>query len=192
MTENKGVDPLLRAFAAVAARHPHVRLVLKGLDCLWDSGKLFEKIAKDISPAEMALIQPRLAYHGGLLPLDAMARFYALADAYVSPYAGEAFNLPVLEAAACGLPVICTAGGSTDDFTDPSFTLPIKAQVLPGPDPDCHHLAIEIESLAAQMLRVIEDPAYCAGARVAGPRWVSERFTWKHAVDKLLRVLLNQ
>ena len=36
----------------------------------------------------------------------------------MSSYRGEGFNLPVLEAMACGLPVVVTSGGATDDFCD--------------------------------------------------------------------------
>ena len=43
------------------------------------------------------------------------------ADVYVSPYHAEGFNLPVLEAVACGIPVVVSAGGSTEDFTHPAF-----------------------------------------------------------------------
>jgi hypothetical protein len=38
------------------------------------------------------------------------------------------------------------------------------------------------------MQTVIEQPALIAKARLAGPHFVSEKFTWKHAVDKLLDV----
>jgi glycosyltransferase involved in cell wall biosynthesis len=36
---------------------------------------------------------------------ETMAALYNAADAYVSPYISEAFNMPVLEAMACGVPV---------------------------------------------------------------------------------------
>ena len=107
---------------------------------------------------------------------------------------GEAFNLPVLEAAACGLPVICTKGGPTDEFTNSEFALPINAELCrevgptgePGMffNPDQDHLTALMET-------VIEDDEWRKRARLAGPAWVSSRYTWKHAVDKLLPVLLD-
>lgn len=38
------------------------------------------------------------------------------ADAYLSPYSAEGFNLPALEAVAVGTPAIVTAGGPTDEY----------------------------------------------------------------------------
>ncbi len=45
-----------------------------------------------------------------------LASLYKACDCLVHPYRGEGFALPVLEAMACGLPVIVTAGGATRDF----------------------------------------------------------------------------
>jgi glycosyltransferase involved in cell wall biosynthesis len=45
-----------------------------------------------------------------------MASLYTACDVLVHPYRGEGFCLPVLEARACGLPVIATGGGATDPF----------------------------------------------------------------------------
>ena len=45
-----------------------------------------------------------------------MNLLYNIADLYISPYRGEGFNMPVLEAMSVGLPVLVSAGGSTDDF----------------------------------------------------------------------------
>ena len=45
-----------------------------------------------------------------------MAALYRACDVLVHPYRGEGFAMPVLEAMACGLPAIVTAGGPTDEF----------------------------------------------------------------------------
>jgi glycosyltransferase involved in cell wall biosynthesis len=55
-----------------------------------------------LSDAEKRTIEPRLHYHGNTLSFGDMALMYQMADAYVSPYFSEGFNMPVLEAAACG------------------------------------------------------------------------------------------
>ena len=45
-----------------------------------------------------------------------------VADAYVTPYRAEGFNLPALEAIACGTPLIVTCGGATGNFCNDDVT----------------------------------------------------------------------
>ncbi len=193
-TDRKGIRPLLKAFAAVVDKYPHARLVLKGSELFYSSrDEIAEASQVVLSDAEKAKVLPRLIYGGNQLSFAQIAELYQAADAYVSPYLAEGFNLPVLEAAACGLPVICTAGGPTDDFTNPDFaltieskfrTLEVEGENLFILDPDWKHLIQLMQTL-------IEQPAFTAKARLAGPRFVSENFTWKHAVDKLLDVMIG-
>ena len=65
---------------------------------------------------------------------DEMAALYRACDVLVHPYRGEGFAMPVLEAMACGLPVIDTAGGPTDEFCPPDAGWRIRSrrQALPG------------------------------------------------------------
>jgi glycosyltransferase involved in cell wall biosynthesis len=189
ISKNKGIVQLLRAFASVARRHSHARLILKGLNSFYSSDQQLGSALKQLTDAESEIIRPRVLFQGGMLSMEMIWQLYAMADAYVSPYSAEGFNLPVLEAAACGLPVICTAGGPTDDFVDPSFALPIDAKLAPGPEEGFVHFEIDMQSLERQMLRVIDHAKYCDAASAAAPSWVRERFTWGHAIDKLLRVL---
>jgi glycosyltransferase involved in cell wall biosynthesis len=121
-----------------------------------------------------------------------MAQLYQTADAYVSPYAAEGFNMPVLEAIASGLPVICTAGGPTDDFTSPEFALRIDSTIVSTPigEEQGKVLAVNFDSLVAHMHRVIEQPEISARARTAGPAFVAHGFTLQIVVDKLLKLLL--
>jgi glycosyltransferase involved in cell wall biosynthesis len=195
MTGNKGMRLLLKAFAAVAARHPQSKLMLKGLDAFFGSQELLAKnTGADLTPDDLALIRPRMHYQGGILPIEEVALLYQMADAYVAPYFGEGFALPVLEAIACGCPVICTGGGSTDDFTNADVALRIESHLksVPSHAEQGETLTMQVpdmDSLIRQMLTVIEQPAYAARARSAGPKFVNENFTWKLVVDRLLEVL---
>ena len=192
MSRNKGVAPLLKAFAAVSERHPEARLLLKGSDRLYPSQDQVTLIAREtLTPAEAARVEPRIIYVGQAVDAVQMARFYQAADAYVSPYLAEGFNLPVLEAAACGLPVLCTRGGPTDDFTDPAFALPIDSTLTPvvKNGETRYVLAPNLDHLIARMEEVLRRPELAVRARAEGPGHVSARFTWARVTDELLRVL---
>ena len=59
----------------------------------------------------------QLELNGDVIVVDAVAEadlpiFYSAADLYVTPSLIEGFGLPVLEAMACGTPVVCSNAGS--------------------------------------------------------------------------------
>jgi glycosyltransferase involved in cell wall biosynthesis len=185
----KGIDILLKAFAQIASRYPQARLLLKGLDNVYASQDDLVEILNSLTEAEKYLVIPKLIYDGRILSFASCIQLYQLADAYVSPYRAEGFNLPVLEAAACGLPVICTQGGPTDDFTHSDFTLTIESEMTPRVlpkigehwvlEPDCEHLVV-------QMTEVIENHHFRVRAKQLGPAFVGEQFTWGKVTDRLL------
>jgi glycosyltransferase involved in cell wall biosynthesis len=116
-TFNKGLDLVIQAFAKLAAIKPRQRLIIKGLDAIY--GNAISNIARlsDVQAAVAALIaKGQVLYIGSDLSDAQMDELYRLADTYVTPYRAEGFNIPALEAAARGLQVIATEGGSTDDF----------------------------------------------------------------------------
>ena len=192
MTGNKGIALLLKAFINVAQRHPQTRLVLKGLNGLYDSKGRLKQLVGALTTDEMRILEPRLIWLENTLGFADMAQLYQAADAYVSPYLAEGFNMPVLEAAACGTLVICTRGGATDDFTTPEFTLQIdsRAQRLKQESGLFYHFRQpSFEHLLHQMYTAIDSPDICARARQAGPAFVTERFTWQQVTARLLATL---
>lgn len=191
VTPNKGLDVLLDALAIVSQLHPEVRLVIKGLDKLYGSDKLLAEVQGRLRPQGIAQVRPRIRYWGDVTGMADMAIMYNLADAYVAPYRAEGFCLPILEAAACGIPVICTAGGSSDDFVNNDFALRIVShpgQVMSDEGPVLQ-LEPNVGHLVELMTHVIEQPEVARVAREAGPKFVQANFTWRHAVDRLLKVL---
>jgi glycosyltransferase involved in cell wall biosynthesis len=189
MTDNKGIDLLLRAFAQVAGTHPGARLVLKGADDLYASRARVQYMLDALLRAEREAVASRLVYLGDRRSAREMADLLRAADVYVAPYLAEGFNLPVLEAAACGVPAICTAGGATDDFVAPSFAWRIRSR--PGTvRTDLGFVGEvmepEVEHLIELMRQAASDPD--AGRRMgaAGAAQVAREFTWDRVTERLV------
>ncbi|HEY5430163.1 MAG TPA: glycosyltransferase, partial [Solirubrobacteraceae bacterium] len=112
----KGPDILLEAFKRAFPGRADVTLVIKdfGADSVYrDADRtVFREWADSGS-------LPRIELLGGDLPAAELAALYRSCDVLVHPYRGEGFGMPVLEAMACGLPVIVTGGGPTDEFCPP-------------------------------------------------------------------------
>jgi glycosyltransferase involved in cell wall biosynthesis len=193
MTENKGVDLLLKAFAEVCRFIPHARLILKGMDPLYRSKDRLAAMLQALPPSDAQIVADRLTYFGRPFPHEQMARLYAAADVYVSPYRAEGFNLPVLEAAACGVPVICTGGGATDDFVIDDFARKIRSQKISTwlNGEEIFGLEPSEEHLRELMIAVGQDGAWRQHAGEAAAVHVKSKFTWDHAVNALMRSLFG-
>jgi len=191
MTWNKGVGPLLAAFAAHRRRHPNAVLLLKGGDALYGN-KLEPALAEAARlRAEAASGEFRAAvrYLSQSLTQDEMRRVYGAADAYVSPYRAEGFNLPALEAMAAGLPLIVTAGGATDDFCPPERGFRVRAELTP------HALGVALEPdvahLIEQMARVAGDAALRADVGALAREWALEHYSWASVTARLASLMLG-
>jgi glycosyltransferase involved in cell wall biosynthesis len=191
MTGNKGIDLLFRGFAEVSRTYPNAFLLLKGIDPLYKSSAFLSENMKVLSPADRERVEARMIYFGGSFRLKKMAQLYQAADAYVSPYRAEGFNLPVLEAAASGIPLICTGGGATDDFVTEVFARKIESKKVSGryDGQEVFRLEPNLEHLIALMGSAIEEHSWRVTASTAGPAHVRANLTWDHVVDMLLRKL---
>ncbi len=122
----KGPDLLLKAYLENFTAADDVCLVIKdfGGQGIY-AGQTFE--AK-IRAAQSKPNAPEILYLNEELPPGDLPGLYTACDCLALPYRGEGFGLPVLEAMACGLPVIVTAGGATDDFVRDDFGWRIPSQ----------------------------------------------------------------
>jgi len=114
--DRKGVDVLLAAYQRAFRRADDVALTIKDAN----TQTLYKGQTRGAEIQALAARGdvPRIEYSDAVFPDAAMAQLFRAADCLVLPYRGEGFALPVLEAMACRLPVIVTAGGATDDFVD--------------------------------------------------------------------------
>jgi glycosyltransferase involved in cell wall biosynthesis len=153
----KDLPTLVRAFAALAAELPHT-LVLAGL-AGWGSDELAGAVA-----ASGAAERIRLT---GYVPERDKAALLSGADLLVYPSRYEGFGLPVLEAMACGTPVVTTTGGSLPEVAGDA------ALLVPPGDP---------EQLAAAVLKLLGDQAAWADQARRG-RARAASFTWERCAD---------
>jgi glycosyltransferase involved in cell wall biosynthesis len=124
----KGADILLDAYRAAFTRDDDVTLVVKdfGRGGPYQPQEAEERVramAADPGGPRVHFVRDRLS--------DAdIPRLYASADCLVHPYRGEGYGMTVVEAMACGLPVIVPEGGATADFCDARTALLVPSHRL--------------------------------------------------------------
>jgi len=117
LQDRGGIQYLIRAYFEEFTDKDNVELTLKinpayGIP---DLNKLIEELVPKKEYKTVPDRLPKLNINTNNIPYDKMVDLYNSATVFVSPTRAEAFNLPCLEALACGLPVITTNyGGQTD------------------------------------------------------------------------------
>ena len=120
-----GLDHLVRACAILASQGHRFSLVIGG------SGPLREELEADIARYNLT----ETVHLVGRIPEELLPLYYAAADCFVlSTRSLECFGLIVLEAFACGTPVIATPVGSIPEvmgkFFDGWLTVDTSAKAM--------------------------------------------------------------
>jgi glycosyltransferase involved in cell wall biosynthesis len=119
----KNLRTLVRAFALVKQRIPGVKLLKVGSPRFpQERQKLLALIAK-------LDLQHDVLFFDCVSDEDLPA-FYNAADVFVMPSLYEGFGLPLLEAMACGTPVVCARAASLPEVVDSSGVLVDPQDVL--------------------------------------------------------------
>jgi len=98
----KNLDTLLRAYAQLPSR-PEVKLVLAGAKG-WQTSPLY-RMLEGLELKDDVILP-------GFVPNDELSMWYGAAAAFVYPSLYEGFGLPLVEAMACGTPVIAASATS--------------------------------------------------------------------------------
>ena len=150
----KNIDILIRAFSGLRRREslPH-RLVLVGA-----KGWMYESLFRLVR--ELG-VEEAVDFAGYVRPED-LPLWYNAADLLALPSAYEGFGLPLIEAMACGLPAVVSAGGALEEVGG-SACLTVESG--------------SAEALQAAMARILGDPELRASLREAGLER-AKGFTW--------------
>jgi len=151
----KNLTGLLDAFARLAP-HTDAELVIVG-----GQGWLYDDALARVATLGLA---GRVRF-AGFVPDEELPRWYNAASVFVYPSLYEGFGLPPLEALACGVPTVTSAGTAMAEVVG-------DAALLADPrDP---------AALAAAIGRALDDTALRAALRAAGPRR-AVTFAWARA-----------
>jgi hypothetical protein len=185
----KGHDVLLAAWRAAFAGREDVVLVVKGVGAS-DTYRQSER--EDLLQHAASGELPRLVLIEEDLDEREMAGLFRACDVLVHPYRGEGFGMPVLEAMACGLPTIVTAGGPTDEFCPLTAGWRIRATRVEldvervGPFDTLGHpwlLEPDVEHLAELMREVAAD-AQERARRGAAARRAAQSHGWDRIAER--------
>jgi glycosyltransferase involved in cell wall biosynthesis len=158
----KNLPGLLRAFREVRNAHEsNLRLVVAGKAAWLESE--FVRALEDDDLAGSVLTT-------GFVDAKDLPALYSGAEAFVFPSFEEGFGLPVLEAMACGVPVVASAIPSIREIAG-------EAAVMIDPH--------EPGSIARGILRALNDPELHAALRSAG-QVRAKKFSWKAAARATL------
>ncbi|MEM7203461.1 MAG: glycosyltransferase [Planctomycetota bacterium] len=186
----KGIDLVLRQVLQPPDARANACLVVKPLGgqhsyAGHELGALLQRV-RDQRPDDVLILDDEL-------DAAALAAVYRACDLLVHPYRGEGFGLPVLEARACGVPTVTTAGGSTADFCEGGgcLAVPAERRLVSIAEP-CVSRPFVLEPDPAGLAEALRDalrrlPDLRQAARAAAPG-VRAQYSWAAAAKALERL----
>ena len=168
---NKGIDVLLDAMARLAERGTAARLLLVGGSFYRDTRLQEDRLRERAASLGLG---DRVRFVGRLLPAE-VARLMAESAVVVLPSRAESFGAVLVEALACGTPVVATRCGGPEDIVTEEV-----GELVPVGD---------AEALAEAIARVLGDPGRYDRDRLR--RYALSRFGWDGIVDRVHEVYLD-
>ncbi len=151
----KNLTGLLDAYARLTPHTDAALVIVGGQGWMYDDA---------LARVAMLGLTGRVRF-AGFVPDEDLPRWYNAASVFVYPSLYEGFGLPPLEALACGVPTVTSAGTAMAEIVGDA------ALLTDSRDP---------VALAAALGRALDDTALRATLREAGPRRAAT-FTWAHA-----------
>jgi len=191
----KGFDLTIKAFstafsckddAVLILRIPHIQNNIERENTLGQLERLVAEAKRKTNAPEIQILEldvlPKM--RGGI---------FTGADCYVHPLRAEGFGITILEAMACGLPVIATPWSGPADFLSPLNSYPLfhshpVAEISKNGAVIRYHVEPELDHLIYLMRQVYEhrDEAKALGLKASAI--AHKEWTWKMAAQRLAAV----
>ncbi|MCM8816239.1 MAG: glycosyltransferase family 4 protein [Candidatus Omnitrophica bacterium] len=158
--ERKNLKRLIESFAIIRVRYKYLKLVIVGDSSLKE--KLLPEIEKN------RLIEG--VHFTGYLDSEQLAYLYNRAELFIFPSLYEGFGLPVLEAMACGCPVVTSNVSALPEVSG-------GAAILVDP--------YNVEEIKNAIEKVLTDNQLKKNMRNKGLKH-AEKFSWKKSASEII------
>jgi glycosyltransferase involved in cell wall biosynthesis len=159
--KEKGIYEALETYRLIKQEHPFVSLIVAG------AGSQLNNAIQYANTQQLADVS-----FVGLVERTAKYEVFERADAYLFPSYSEGLPLSVLEAMACGLPIVTSAvGGLRDFFQDGRMGFITESR-----DPTI---------LASLLSRLIHDPTLCSRISLFNQEYARDHFTAPQVAARL-------
>jgi glycosyltransferase involved in cell wall biosynthesis len=194
--------PLLLAFKSAVERSPaqSVTLVMAGSDKLFQYAGQVEQFAANLGVARRVIIRTDL-------PDQEVPDYYAASDIFISPSDNiqETFGISIIEAMACGLPVICSDWDGYKELVEHELTgYRVPTYWMPCDQKICDHaglsdwmmdhfylgqsVSVDVPEMASAIERLVSDRRLREQWGANGRRRVLEHFNWPVVMRQYLEL----
>ena len=161
--KGKGVDYLIDAFSILKSRFPGIHLTMVGRGP--DKDKIVEKIDRLKLTQDITLKD--------FIPNSEIVSLYQSSSIFVLPSLEEGVPRTILEAMACGIPVVCTRLPQLVDIVDGSGILvPLR----------------DVDSLVQGISEILSDASIARILGENGRENVVENYSWTDTVQKTIQL----
>jgi glycosyltransferase involved in cell wall biosynthesis len=162
--ERKGINYLLHAMAYVIHKLPQFRLVLIGEG---PEGPKLKQLADNLGITEKLVFL-------GFQPREKVRDWMQRAKLLVLPSIEEAQGVVILEAMACGTPVVASKVGGIPEMVSPE----VGVLVPPG----------DVKALAAAIEGVLRDPYQWSSMSRCARYWVEKHYDWSYIARQYIEI----
>ena len=195
----KGIDVLIKSFVKAFSDEDDVCLIIHSHHV--GTNKIIEDVNR-FSKGIRSSHFPQILFISGAIEEKDMPSLYNIGDAFLSFSRAEGFNLPPIEAAACGLPVIACNNTGTGEYLRDNNSFMITNTETEICNPEMHWISgfyhgqmfpklgeEQIEQAVKHMHYVVNN---YADAKIKAKRLKSlvyEKYTWEKATERVAKRL---
>ena len=179
----------LSADVVIGKERDDVRLYVHGaiVDCGWD----LLDLQNDYNLRGKVLVNPALKIGVGVSEHTLNAVYNAF-DVFTLPTRGEGFGLPILEAMACGIPVVATDYSAHPEWASEAGIMVKPAVLESEPLTNIRRAVIDMSDYVEALITILDNPEVAKKYGAAGRRkaldmdWSTICSQWENIIDGVL------